>query len=78
MAGFPLLEGWGVFDRAQLFIGRGVGMGGVPFRFFCPPEVAVITLKRGAGVPGKVPGLFGRGTNGIARFGKDLVHRRYF
>jgi hypothetical protein len=74
----PAVEGWGTFDRAQLFISRGVGLGGVPFRFFCPPEVALITLKRGQGLPEKVPGLVGRGVNKVSQFGKNIVHRRYF
>lgn len=78
MAGFPLVEGWGTFDRAQLFISRGVGLGGVPFRFFCPPEVALITLKRGNSSPQKVPSLVGRGLNQVGQFGKNIVHRRYF
>ncbi len=78
MAGFPLLEGWGTFDRAQLFVSRGVGLGGVPFRFCCPPEVAIITLKRGNGTPQTERDLAGRGIDKVIRFGKDLVHRRYF
>ncbi|MBC8138034.1 MAG: metallophosphoesterase [Fibrella sp.] len=78
MAGFPMIEGWGTFDRAQLFISRGVGLGSVPFRFFCPPEVALITLKRGKGAPETVPDLAGRAINKLSRFGTDLVHRRYF
>ncbi|MBC7807248.1 MAG: metallophosphoesterase [Akkermansiaceae bacterium] len=57
MAGFPMLDGWGVFDRAQLFISRGVGMMHRPFRFLCPPEVAIVTLKRGDDVPQKTSDL---------------------
>lgn len=78
MVGFPLVEGWGTFDRAKLFISRGVGLGGVPFRFFCPPEVAFITLKRGRGAPETATNLVGRGMSNVTRFGKDLIHRRYF
>lgn len=78
MEGFPMIEGWGSFDQAQLFISRGVGLGGVPFRFFCPPEVALITLKRGKGTPETTPNLVGRGINKVTQFGKDLIHRRYF
>jgi len=27
-----------------LFVTRGIGTVGVPFRFLCPPEITVITL----------------------------------
>jgi predicted MPP superfamily phosphohydrolase len=51
MAGFPYIAGWGVFDRARLYISRGVGMGMFPLRFRCRPEIAVMTLRRGGGPP---------------------------
>lgn len=51
MIGFPQVEGWGRFDRAWLYISRGVGMGAVPLRFRCRPEVAVFTLRRGDAMP---------------------------
>ena len=51
MDGFPLLAGWGTFDRTRLYISRGVGMGGFPLRFRCRPEIAFMELRRGNGVP---------------------------
>jgi hypothetical protein len=51
MDGFPYVEGWGVFDRARLYINRGVGMSGLPLRLCCRPEIAVFTLRRGDGPP---------------------------
>ncbi len=78
MEGFPLLEGWGAFDRARLFISRGVAMMGIPLRFRCPPEVALITLKRGNGQSGKSPDAVGRAAVGVKQFGRDVIHRRYF
>jgi uncharacterized protein len=67
MAGFPMVEGWGTFDRAQLFISRGVGLMHEPLRFRCRPEVAIITLKRGNGTPQKTSDIGARG-------GKKLLH----
>ena len=57
MDGFPLIAGWGVFDRARLYVNRGVGMGMVPLRLNCRPEVALFTLHRGDALPGHKPGL---------------------
>ena len=57
MPGFPLLAGWGVFDQARLYVNRGVGMGMLPMRFRCRPEVALFTLRCGEGLPGPDPGL---------------------
>ncbi len=57
MDGFPLIAGWGVFDRARLYVNRGVGMGMVPLRLNCRPEVALFTLHRGDALPGREPGL---------------------
>jgi len=51
MKGFPLVDGWGRFDKAWLFVNRGVGMTGFPYRLGCRPEVSVITLRRGDGPP---------------------------
>lgn len=33
--------------RTQLYVSRGVGISGMALRFMCPPEIAVITLRRG-------------------------------
>src|SRR5665213_3395267 len=34
------------FDQMQLYVNRGIGTVGVPFRFDCPPEITEITLQR--------------------------------
>jgi uncharacterized protein len=34
------------FRNTPIYISRGVGYGGLPFRLFCPPEITVITLKK--------------------------------
>ncbi len=57
MDGFPLLAGWGTFDKTRLYVSRGVGMGGFPLRFRCRPEVALMTLRRGKGQPVTAPAL---------------------
>ena len=31
----------------QVYTSRGLGVVGLPFRYDCPPEVTVFTLKRG-------------------------------
>jgi predicted MPP superfamily phosphohydrolase len=38
-------EGWFRFDHLQLYVNRGLGTVGVPFRFDCPPEISVFTLR---------------------------------
>ena len=38
-------EGLYRLDRMQLYVNRGIGTVGVPFRFNCPPEITVATLK---------------------------------
>jgi len=43
---FPVLSGVGQQDNTALFVSRGVGTVYVPVRFNCPPEVAVLTLRR--------------------------------
>lgn len=43
---FPVLSGVGLQDNTALFVSRGVGTVYVPVRFNCPPEVAVLTLRR--------------------------------
>ncbi len=70
MDGFPYIAGWGVFDRARLYISRGVGMGGVPFRFRCRPELACITLRRGDGPPRAAGGLASRALDGGIRLAR--------
>jgi len=43
---FPVLSGVGRENNTALFVSRGVGTVYVPVRFNCPPEVAVLTLRR--------------------------------
>lgn len=42
--GRKYIEGLFSFRDMQLFVTRGIGTVGVPFRFRCPPEITVITL----------------------------------
>jgi predicted MPP superfamily phosphohydrolase len=46
---FPVLAGIGTEENATVFVSRGVGTVYVPVRINCPPEVAVLTLRRAAG-----------------------------
>ncbi len=43
--GRKYIEGLFRFGRLQLFVNRGLGTVGVPFRLDCPPEITVITLR---------------------------------
>jgi uncharacterized protein len=43
---FPILAGLGSRANTSIFVSRGVGTVYVPVRINCPPEVAVVTLKR--------------------------------
>jgi predicted MPP superfamily phosphohydrolase len=45
-ARFPILQGLGRRDNTSIFVSRGIGTVYVPIRINCPPEVAVITLRR--------------------------------
>ena len=45
-ARFPILAGTGHRRNTTIFVSRGIGTVYVPVRFNCPPEVALITLKR--------------------------------
>ena len=49
-ARFPILEGLGQRDNTSIFVSRGIGTVYVPVRINCPPEVALVTLARRAGV----------------------------
>jgi predicted MPP superfamily phosphohydrolase len=44
--GFPVLAGTAVRENTALFVSRGVGTVYIPVRMNCPPEVAVLTLRR--------------------------------
>lgn len=43
---FPVVAGLGVRNRTSIFVSRGIGTVYVPVRINCPPEVAMITLRR--------------------------------
>jgi uncharacterized protein len=43
---FPVVAGMARQDNTSLFVSRGIGTVYVPMRINCPPEVAVITLRR--------------------------------
>jgi predicted MPP superfamily phosphohydrolase len=43
---FPVLAGFTQQGNTSLFVSRGVGTVYVPVRMNCPPDVAVLTLKR--------------------------------
>ena len=44
--GKKYVEGLFHFGHLQLYVNRGVGTVGLPFRFNCPPEITEITLVR--------------------------------
>jgi len=44
--GRKYVEGLFRMGTMQLYVNRGIGTVGVPFRFACPPEISVITLRR--------------------------------
>jgi uncharacterized protein len=43
---FPVVAGLGSRDNTSIFVSRGVGTVYVPVRINCPPEVAILTLRR--------------------------------
>jgi uncharacterized protein len=43
---FPVLAGLASRENTWMFVSRGVGTVYVPIRINCPPEVAIVTLKR--------------------------------
>jgi predicted MPP superfamily phosphohydrolase len=43
---FPILAGLGTRENTSIFVSRGIGTVYVPVRINCPPEVAMVTLKR--------------------------------
>jgi predicted MPP superfamily phosphohydrolase len=48
--GKKYIQGWFRFgshaEALQLYVNRGIGTVGAPFRFDCPPEITSITLRR--------------------------------
>jgi len=47
--GSKYIHGLFRLDQLQLNVNRGIGAVGVPFRFNCPPELTVLTLRTGRG-----------------------------
>jgi uncharacterized protein len=47
---FPVLAGLARKEQTSIFVSRGVGTVYVPVRINCPPEVAIVTLKRDAAI----------------------------
>jgi hypothetical protein len=45
---YPVVAGAGTRGRTAIFVSRGLGTVFVPVRLNCPPEVAVLTLRRGS------------------------------
>jgi predicted MPP superfamily phosphohydrolase len=43
--GKKYVQGWFRFGDLQLYVNRGLGTVGVPFRFDCPPEITLLTLR---------------------------------
>lgn len=43
--GQKYVEGHFRFNRMQLYVNRGIGTVGLPFRLNCPPEITVLTLQ---------------------------------
>lgn len=43
--GKKYVEGWFRFGNMQLYVNRGLGSVGVPFRLDCPPEITLHTLR---------------------------------
>jgi predicted MPP superfamily phosphohydrolase len=44
--GKKYVEGWFHFGSLSLYVNRGIGTVELPFRFNCPPEVTLFTLKK--------------------------------
>jgi predicted MPP superfamily phosphohydrolase len=47
---FPVVSGLGQRGNTSMFVSRGIGTVYVPVRINCPPEVAIVTLRRRADV----------------------------
>jgi len=45
--GRKYVHGWFRIGQLQLYVNRGIGTVGLPFRFDCPPEITVIRLRAG-------------------------------
>lgn len=49
--GRKYVEGWFPLGSMQLYVNRGIGSVGVPFRFDCRPEITCFTLRADRGEP---------------------------
>ena len=47
----PFESGWFYGQYARMYVTRGIGTSILPFRLFCRPEIALITLKRSGSKP---------------------------
>jgi predicted MPP superfamily phosphohydrolase len=45
--GRKYIQGWFRLGNLQLYVNRGIGTVGVPFRIDCPPEISLFTLRKG-------------------------------
>jgi predicted MPP superfamily phosphohydrolase len=45
--GQKYVQGWFQLGDMQLYVNRGIGTVGVPFRLNCPPEITLMTLRTG-------------------------------
>jgi predicted MPP superfamily phosphohydrolase len=43
--GRKYIQGWFGLGDLRLYVNRGIGTIGVPFRFDCPPEITLLTLR---------------------------------
>jgi predicted MPP superfamily phosphohydrolase len=43
--GRKYIEGWFQLGDLQLYVNRGIGTVGLPFRIDCPPEITLLTLR---------------------------------
>jgi predicted MPP superfamily phosphohydrolase len=55
--GRKYVEGMFRLGRLQLYVNRGIGAIGLPFRFDCPPEITVITLRSRQETPERIAAL---------------------
>lgn len=44
--GRKYVEGHFTVGSMQLYVNRGIGTVGIPFRLACPPEITLMTLRR--------------------------------
>jgi len=47
MMGLKYVEGWFRIGSLQLYVNRGIGTVGLPFRLNCPPEITIFMLRKG-------------------------------